>query len=357
MSFSSTYGLSNNFFWTSIGLQFGIAVACLFAACWIVPHCWQLRADGRRSIGWKQRIDNWILGSAPVRARRRARLLALNPICWLSCRDRFSPLLPMAFAILSLALALGAILYYDIPVEPSFGIIFGVLAINDLWMRARVAAIAGIRLGNDRQSGALEMVLSTPLTVEEIMRGQWMAIRRKLLWTYIPLLLLYSIVAFIFVQMIGESPVVPAFFILLSIGDFIAMGYVGMWNGMRLRKVQQVPGRSLLRVVTLPWFAWFTALPFLIEIVQLIQGFAGYLISIGPLVFFMVALTLWIFSFVTAVRGARRNLLNHFREAATDRYLFEKRIGFLPWLRRSFPTFCQFFTINLLRSRRSPVLP
>ena len=36
------------------------------------------------------------------------------------------------------------------------------------------------------------MLLSTPITVQEIVRGTWMAIRHRLVWTYVPLVLLLA---------------------------------------------------------------------------------------------------------------------------------------------------------------------
>ena len=41
--------------------------------------------------------------------------------------------------------------------------------------------IGGRQFAEDRHSGALELVVSTPLGVKEILRGQWLALRRQFL--------------------------------------------------------------------------------------------------------------------------------------------------------------------------------
>ena len=40
---------------------------------------------------------------------------------------------------------------------------------------------AGQQLAVDKKSGAFELLLSTPLTVRDMVRGQWLALRRQFL--------------------------------------------------------------------------------------------------------------------------------------------------------------------------------
>ena len=341
MSDSASTGLTTNYFGTALVLQFGLAMGALAGACWCVPHFWKIKSG--RSWTLKQWIGHVAHGDSEVRAKRRSRMLERNPIFWLNNRDRFAVVWPILFAVLSFGIAVGCILYFEIPREPTFAVLFCTLALNDFAMRIRVGSIASLRLGADRQSGALEMVLSTPLTVREIVRGVWNAIRAQLLWTYVPLLVAYCVIALLFLESINSRIIVVAFFLIFSLVDFVAMGYVAMWNGMRMRNVQQAAGQALLRVLILPWSVWATIMPFA----------AVSQVEIGTESVLVTAAAIWGISTVLAIRSARRNLFAHFREAATDRYNFERRTGLLALLRRCSDI---FLTVILLRSRRPSVL-
>lgn len=327
MSGGSAIGLTTNFFWSALVLQFGLAIIALSGACGCLPHFWRIKA----ARGWtfKQWIARIAHGDSEVRAKRRFRILERNPIFWLNCRDRFAVFWPVLFALLSFGVATGCIVYFEVESEPRLVILFITLALNDFAMRIRVGSLASLRLGIDRQSGALEMILSSPLTVREVIGGVWKAIRGTLLWTYVPILILYCVTALIFLRSVGGTAIVAAFFLLFSVADFVAMGYVAMWNGMRMRNIQQAAGHALLRVLILPWTVWAMLMPLVVQFPFEIGGFFG----------FGLALILWATSTGLAIRSARRNLFGHFREAATDRYNFEERTSLVAFARRWFERF------------------
>ena len=114
----------------------------------------------------------------------KPRLLERNPFFWLSCRDRFAPSWPFVFALIIVGATGWCIFHYEIPKAPGCVLLIAALSSNDLTMRTRIASIAATRLAEDRQSGALEMILSAPVTIKEIIKGQWKAIRHIQLPTY-----------------------------------------------------------------------------------------------------------------------------------------------------------------------------
>jgi hypothetical protein len=181
--------------------------------------------------------------------------------------------------------------------------------------------------------------------------GIWGSIRRQLLWTYVPLLLVYMIVMLLFAgaTLTARHWLIAGFFFAFSILDFIAMGYVAMWNGMRLRNVQQAAGRALLRVLILPWALWSMLVP----VVQEFELLRALFEEFGSFGFFIVGLFIWLSSTVIAIVSAGRKLFTHFREAATDRYNFEQRTSLFALARRWSD---MFLTVILLRSRRPSVL-
>ncbi len=326
MAFASAAGLSTNWFWTAISVQFAMALAGLITAALVLPRAWQIRATGPIAFRWQERIDQWSLGSAVVRAKRRAKLLKKNPILWLNYRQRFAPLKPLFFAALVFAVVIWCIFHYDIPAEPGFLLLFFVLALNDLAMRFRVAGIASMRLAQDRQTGALETILSTPITIREIVQGHWMAIRRTLLWTYVPLLLIFGILSKAFSEEVNsDSDIfrINLFMVIMSVGDFVVTGYVAIWKGMRVINPAHATGATILRVLLMPWFVWFGLLPLIGEVAAIKDFFQRN----APYSFLITAAAVWSLSSLSALYFARRNIYAHFREAATDRYMFESRYG------------------------------
>ena len=51
----------------------------------------------------------------------------------------------------------------------------------NLLLKGWFASESGRRIAEDRHSGTLELMLSTPITVSEILHGQWLALRRQFL--------------------------------------------------------------------------------------------------------------------------------------------------------------------------------
>lgn len=327
MAFASAFGLSNNDFWKAILLQFSMAASALAAACLLLPNSWKQRAPA--GPGWLQkgqaRLRDWTLGDAASRLKRRRRLLAENPWYWLCARDRLAPFVAPALAVLTFSATGWCIFHYEVPKPPACALLLATAALNDLVNRMRVASLSSSRLAEDRQSGALEMLLSTELTVPEILRGQWKAVRRAQLPNYCGLLLLYLILAAIALN--ETSPAFESWFLaitfaLISAGDFLVLGYVAMWKGMRVSQPRQAAGLALFRVSLLPLLIWLGCLP-LIEGIQAIH----IPFELGsPYTYLGAAMFFWGTSALTAFMQARRNLARHFREAATDRYTLEQRL-------------------------------
>src|SRR5688500_9419852 len=242
-------------------------------------------------------------------------MLDRNPLYWLSNRERFVAWGPIIFALVTFSVCAFFVWRYDLAGEEAMIVFVAAFAINDFSMRIRVASASTARLAADRQNGALEMILSTPISVREIVRGTWMAIRHRLLWAYVPLVLLLGVggMALVFLGE-GRIPVV-LFFVVLSIGDFITTGYLGMWTAMRVKKVQEAAGTALARVLFAPWVVWMLTMP----IIYGVEPFKRWIDADDNGVLIWAGI-IWITSTVLALRSARRNLRRHFRSAATDRY-------------------------------------
>ena len=143
--------------------------------------------------------------------------------------------------------------WMDLPIYVTTALVLNTML--KLW----VASEAGRRLGEDRKIGALELLLSTPLSVPDILRGQFLALRRQFLS---PLILVLAIECVFLVAALRYSGLdaegVPEFIcvwvagMILLVADLLALSAVGMWVGLTARNPNRATGITVVRVLVLP---------------------------------------------------------------------------------------------------------
>ena len=169
-------------YWGAAGLQLALAVAALAFAAVVLPRAWQ---EGAVAAGrWRLRWRRWRFGSPAVRRRRRARQLERNPYGWLAGRDRLVVWLMLLVAGVALPCwcgFAGAAWRGKFPATMNAfeGVTLTTFAVQLLWKFA-VAEEATRRLSEDRASGALELLLVTPLTPTAMLAGQRVVLRAQL---------------------------------------------------------------------------------------------------------------------------------------------------------------------------------
>ncbi|EEF58070.1 ABC transporter permease [Pedosphaera parvula] len=180
-AFDSTYRSSPKLFWYSIGIVHGCLWAFLIGASVILPRVWQEKPGRKGAAQWRETVQRWVYGSEGRRKAFRTRLLDMNAFYWLASRVWFKP---TQVWILLLAggcfwiwggINLGSIWYTE-------AIYFPTAIMLNAKLKLWVAAEAGRKLGQDRKLGALELVLSTRMTVKDILRGQFLALGRQFFW-------------------------------------------------------------------------------------------------------------------------------------------------------------------------------
>src|SRR4030095_6975365 len=127
-------------------------------------------------------------GRAP-RVPLRRRLLEINPFFWLAGRQQVSAPLFMLLTVALVGITVGITAPYFARViragaiSPMLGQLLGWLC-TGLAIHALVlyyaATVASQRLAEDKQTGALELILSSPTTERSISRGLWMAYGRSM---------------------------------------------------------------------------------------------------------------------------------------------------------------------------------
>jgi len=298
----------------------GLGWAMLALASVIVRNSWQDKPAGALLARWQQRWRQWSYGNPAQRLAFRARLLNITPCLWLGGRHRLKP------ALVWSALGLGACVWA-----------WGALRWREDWLNELtysftaiilhtalkfwVASEACLRLGPDHRSGALELLLSTPMTVREILRGQMLALRRQffgpvLLVAGLDFLFLFS--AFNRLGSAGDNQV---FWFCLGViatfaTDVYTLCWAGMWTGLITKHPNRATAATFARVVVLPCGAW-AAVMILVSFMQLwsrlnrTEGSFSILLWFGFGMANDVALFLW----------SRHRLLSDLRVVATQRFV------------------------------------
>ncbi|HEY0454936.1 MAG TPA: hypothetical protein VGE41_01075 [Verrucomicrobiae bacterium] len=260
----------NIYFAGTIGLL-AIALLLLVSAAFLLPRCWQARIEtasgGIRLFGISLRMF-----TTPERLRRkRLDQLSGNPVIWLASRD-LGQRAAVWLVICLICLAAGV--FWRIASGSGLNGTFSVagLLVNYA-MVVWVAAKACQCFPESRSSGALELLLVSPVTVKNIVDGHLSALERHFL---VPFVLLFC-AEFFFAILQAASPhqADPIAFLMMGYGIFLfafeiyAAAYLGLWMGLRSRKQTQALTKTLVYLLIVPLLL-FPCWPFVMIIKNII---------------------------------------------------------------------------------------
>ena len=316
-------------FWRSLFFSHMMGWFFLLIACWQVPRSWQ-NVDIK--LNWRARLQHRWYGPAPSRALFRSKLIAVNPFFWLASRARFDPVLTALWLMLAAALVLTLFIKTGIGPMP---LAITLMIVLHLIVRVNIASSASRHFAEQRRSGALEFLLAcTPLDTPDIIRGQWLALRRQFL---IPLILivlldLFFVVVVAMSEASGNTNIAKdelAVFItfstsmiLMLIGDSVALGWVGMWMGISYKRPNRASSAAISRVIVWPVMAMFFIAPQV--------GFAHGSVYVVLALWFCIGI-LWDAFLIV---HAKRSLYAKFRTLAATPY--EESTGMLHIIGRAF---------------------
>ncbi len=253
-------------FWPSLAAQFLLGVLALLVSSRVVARVWRDRPAGHWRMRWLAAWQRYKYGTGPVRAAHRARLLAVNPYYWLLARDRVGPRLVWWFLGLAALFFLWVRLEFpDDWQDPSWLTTFsqGLYGVLKLW----IAAVAVVRLAEDKRSGALELLLTAPLTLRELSAGLRHALQRQFLG---PVLVVLAADVWFWSLSLeagftrGEptSGMYLARMSLLVL-DAVVLWQLGPWVAVTARHPNQAVAHLLIYVCVLPWLAYLGGLTLL----------------------------------------------------------------------------------------------
>ena len=250
-------------FWEMLAASHGLGWIFLALASRVLPYRWQEQADGMRSTGLLERLLQRYQGLPEKRREVRRELLPINPITWLVSREPgFEKL---AWLILLVWAGFVGVATISAPGGAGKIVLSGMRPFGFLLKALFTVQVCRFFAGG-RRSGALEMLLSTPLTNRGIIRGQSMAVRRTFLWpsaTFLALLfvpiaaqVMSGMYSLNLKQLMGGGVgfvecVINA---VRMVADFFALFWVGLWLALTMKRPAFAPALTILSVLILPAF-------------------------------------------------------------------------------------------------------
>jgi ABC-type transport system involved in cytochrome c biogenesis permease component len=302
-------------FWTTVAVTQIFFWVFILIACRVVPKSWQETGERLRQRGFRASIRQLLEGSSDARKTRRARMLDINPYYWRAARTRAKDSLVWILIIGGGLFWLWMRQYSDSWFDATRDIF--IMVIVNAALKWWVASEAARNLSDDRRSGGLELLLSTPLREDEILRGQ----RRALLHQFaapVGVVLLADFVSLLMSLKRAtpdeRSGLLMIYFILggFLVFDMIALGTVGMWLGLSGRKTNRATIVGLLRIVVVPSVA-FTVITAILAVVSSVSnGFTPF----GIAWFWIFLCTITNLVFMTSAN----NHLRQFRDIVAQRF-------------------------------------
>jgi ABC-type Na+ efflux pump permease subunit len=199
------------------------------------------------------------------------------------------------------------------------GLVLGVTWLIHMILKTWVGAQAAATLSTDRDRGALELLLSTPMTTQDFIRGHWLGLKRLFGWPVAVLLAcegLWVLYALVFGRDEGGRSVFTWLFLFamhygVLFADVRALGWLGLWMGVKAKNARDAGSGTQSRILLLPWMG-----------VAVFMSFAAFLFRFqDPLPWLLCFWTGWsLFLDIAYTRLASARLQSSLRTAALDRY-------------------------------------
>jgi hypothetical protein len=259
-----TYSSQSATFWTAVWSSLAMSGVFIALASLILPRAWQERPD------MAQRLTRLSGGGGRLTGRKRAarrRLLNVNPVVWLATRAEQQTFL--VWALILAGSTVGLLLWFMAGgvkmVSFSILMLFVMLHLMlSMWVASEACAVFPAA----RDSGALELLLSTPVTLREIVDGHVMGLTRLFQRPLFALLISEGILLVAYLVVGAKQGMAPQDFVftLLGVGlfltasimDLFAVARYGMWIGLIEKRAGWAVTRTILMllaplVLTIPF--------------------------------------------------------------------------------------------------------
>jgi hypothetical protein len=239
--------VSSGYFWLSVGLVQAMSWGVLVAASGLAARVWQAPQALRGWAHIQHAWDHWVYGRGHSRIGLRRRLLGRNPFLWVLQRERWKGWYAWGYLAVVLTFWLignrggDEILYEEGVALPAFLLIHGFLKV---WVISECVS----RLVEDRRAGAMELLLTTPLSDAGVVQGYWLGLRRLFLG---PTLALAGFEFLVLGKVLGYG--YGFFAVLVLVADMLGVAGAAMWHGLVSRGANRALLRVIALILVLPW--------------------------------------------------------------------------------------------------------
>jgi ABC-type transport system involved in multi-copper enzyme maturation permease subunit len=283
------------FFWPSVLCNLALALAWICAGVMILPgRCHEAPAKSKLLEAIRNRFHQLRFGAPSQRTALRQQRFQINPVFWLANRDRVSSLGLSAVCVVTLMTAR----FFHVS---ELGLLIASLAIL-----FRMAYASSHSISQDQKNGALELLLSTTLSIGEIVNGFNRAMLRRFLLPAALVILWPWAVPTASADLLFKTLFVCSS--LLLIATWVALSWVGPWFALRKKPI--AAAWTALAVVALP--------PWLIWIASIFRGLFDPSYADLQFIGAIVCCFVGVFHCVLMTRWAHQLLLANFRAAAAD---------------------------------------
>jgi ABC-type transport system involved in multi-copper enzyme maturation permease subunit len=257
--YDAAYTVNPGRYWLTLSAVHVLSWLFLILASIVLPKAWQDRPMvSQRS---RYRLPSFVQPGEHNQERGRRRLLDRNPMLLIArLPEGQRTYLWILIAVASLS---GLVVCWTARAVPPLaaGLLVGLLALHFV-LAIWVASQACYLLADARDSGTLELLVSTPLTTGEIIQGYFLALQRFFARPIIALLCIEGLFAIgqIYVMEQRKGPSLAVVLVwagasVLFLIDLYAAGWFGMWMGLRSKKPMQALTRTVLYFFILPQLA------------------------------------------------------------------------------------------------------
>lgn len=251
------YNARQHTFLISLSVTHGLGWLFLVLASQKVRHTWQEGATTLRA-SISARLAGWLRGTPELRRQWQAEVIDVNPITWLGGRLAYKAWIVWAGLGILCVLWMAAWITWGDDWANELVAFLTVLAVHTL-LRMWLAGEATLGLGPDRQSGALELILCTDLSVSEILQGRAEALRRHFFGPACFVLLMDLLLLSLALENANNREEVYGWLalygvlMLMLVLDLMALLWLGLWWGLICRQTTRAVLRSLALIFVLPW--------------------------------------------------------------------------------------------------------
>ncbi len=293
------YALAPRWFWSSFAVLAMLILLLLEATALLLPRMCHERIFRDRTI------------PLPVFTRkRRQRLLGGNPVVWLADRTALHSWLTQVFWASAIILGFSAFagLRGGFLPLPS---VFIALYLLHTAVKCWAAWEASRRLAEDKRSGELELLLTTPLGQRRILVGWLIGLKRRFA---VPMLVLAALDLNLWWNSYSGLWLLGLLATMgLLVADTYTVFWIGLWMGLNAPNSAQAFLKTVWCVLVLPSFAFLMVVGFL--------GLFGFDLHFDSLIGLSIVWFLigWITDWICCVWGLHK-LSEDFRIAASRQF-------------------------------------